>query len=74
MLRDTISLKPSVGNYLGASGPMELGLAVSSINRGEPRLCQPDHLWSPMKGVDLLVNSFDLRGNVTTASATAFRQ
>ena len=72
VLGKTVNMKSWAGDYLGASGPMELGLAISSLKQGDSRFYQADDEWTPGKEVDLFVNSFDFRGNVTTASVTVF--
>lgn len=66
----SINLKTRIGNYLGAAGLIEIGIAVSAINHKQTEWLSYGKNFFHDE-TRFVFNSYDVRGNVTSAVLTA---
>jgi hypothetical protein len=73
IVSNAVNIEEKIGNYFGAGPLIELGLAVASINYKKSQWLFDNENINEQDKVNLIVNSADKRGNISSAAVIAYQ-
>jgi hypothetical protein len=73
ILINAVNIEEKIGNYFGAGPLIELGLAVTSINYKKSQWLFDNNNTNEQDKVNLIVNSTDKRGNISSAAVVVYQ-
>jgi hypothetical protein len=73
ILSNAINIEEKIGNYYGAGPLIELGLAITSIKYKKSQWLFDNNNINEQGKVNLIVNSTDKRGNISSAAVVAYQ-